>query len=173
MVVTALTITTLFSWHGLLSSPVVLSYWLLASGTLLFCLLAFLIGRRFNDHPVAAGQVAAIVPAYDEDPEELRAVVHSILGQSMPPEMVYVVDDGSKAPVGQPFYHPRVTWLRKENGGKRSAQVYALDRMNSADWDFILTVDGDSILDRCALEHQPGPFPEMGVPSADAAGLGL
>ena len=46
VVVTALTITTLFSWHGLLSSPVVLSYWLLANGTLLFCLLAFLIGRR-------------------------------------------------------------------------------------------------------------------------------
>ena len=36
VVVTALTITTLFSWHGLLSIPVVLSYWLLANGTLLF-----------------------------------------------------------------------------------------------------------------------------------------
>ena len=164
VVVTALTITTLFSWHGLLSSPVVLSYWLLANGTLLFCMLAFLIGRRFNDHPVAAGRVAAIVPAYDEDPEELRAVVHSILGQSMPPEMVYVVDDGSEVPVGQLFYHPRVTWLRKENGGKRSAQVYALDRMNAADWDFILTVDGDSILDRYALEHQLRAFSGGGRP---------
>jgi len=158
VVVTALTITTLISWHGLLSSPVVLSYWLLANGTLVFCMLAFLIGRRFNDHPVAAGRVAAIVPAYDEDPAELREVVHSILGQSMPPEMIYVVDDGSKVPVGQPFYHPKVTWLRKENGGKRSAQVYALDRMDPADWDFILTVDGDSILDRYALEHQLRAF---------------
>jgi len=158
VVVAALTITTFISWHGLLSSPVVLSYWLLGNSTLLFCMLAFLIGRRFNDHPVATGRVAAIVPAYDEDPEELKAVVHSILGQSMPPEMVYVVDDGSKVPVGQPFYHPRVTWLRKENGGKRSAQVYALDRMNPADWDFILTVDGDSILDRYALEHQLRAF---------------
>ena len=162
IVVAALTITTLFSWRGLLSSPIVLSYWLLANCTLLFCMLAFLIGRRFNDHPVAAGQVAAIVPAYDEDPEELRAVVHSILGQSMPPEMVYVVDDGSKVPVGQPFYHPKVTWLRKENGGKRSAQVYALDHMNRADWDFILTVDGDSILDRYALEHQLRAFSRGG-----------
>jgi cellulose synthase/poly-beta-1,6-N-acetylglucosamine synthase-like glycosyltransferase/peptidoglycan/xylan/chitin deacetylase (PgdA/CDA1 family) len=154
----ALTIITVISWHGLLNSPVVLSYWLLASGTLLFCMLAFLIGRRFNARPVAAGRVAAIVPAYDEDPEELKAVVHSILGQSMPPEMIYVVDDGSKVPVGQPFYHPKVTWLRKENGGKRSAQVYALDRMDPADWDFILTVDGDSILDRYALEHQLRAF---------------
>jgi glycosyltransferase involved in cell wall biosynthesis len=164
VVVTALTITTLFSWHGLLSSPVVLSYWLLANGTLLFCMLAFLIGRRFNDHPVAVGRVAAIVPACDEDPEELRAAVHSILGQSMPPEMVYVVDDGSKVPVGQPFYHPRVTWLRKKNGGKRSAQVYALDRMNAADWDLILTVDGDSILDLYALEHQLRAFSGGGRP---------
>jgi cellulose synthase/poly-beta-1,6-N-acetylglucosamine synthase-like glycosyltransferase/peptidoglycan/xylan/chitin deacetylase (PgdA/CDA1 family) len=154
----ALATITLMSWHGLLRSPVVLSYWLLASGTLLFCILAFLIGRRFNDRPVAAGRVAAIVPAYDEDPEELKAVVRSILEQSMPPKMIYVVDDGSKVPVGQPFYHPKVTWLRKENGGKRSAQVYALDRMDPADWEFILTVDGDSILDRYALEHQLRAF---------------
>ena len=158
VVVAALTSTTLISWHSLLSSPVVLSYWMLANGTLLFCMLAFLIGRRFNDGPVAAGRVAAIVPAYDEDPAELRNVVHSILRQSMPPEVIYVVDDGSKVPVGQPFYHPKVIWLRKENGGKRSAQVYALNRMNPAEWDFILTVDGDSILDRYALEHQLRAF---------------
>jgi peptidoglycan/xylan/chitin deacetylase (PgdA/CDA1 family)/cellulose synthase/poly-beta-1,6-N-acetylglucosamine synthase-like glycosyltransferase len=158
IVIAAIAVTTLISWHGLLSSPVVLSYWLLANGTLLFCMAAFFIGRRFNSRPIAAGRVAAIVPAYDEDPEELRAVVESIVGQSIPPEMVYVVDDGSKIPVGQPFYHPRVTWLRKENGGKRSAQVYVLERMNPADWDFILTVDGDSILDRYALEHQLRAF---------------
>ncbi len=154
----ALSFTTLMSWKDMLSSPVVLSYWLLASGTLLFCMIAFLIGRRFNHYPVAAGRVAAIVPAYDEDPQELETVVRSILGQSVPPAMVYVVDDGSNVPVGRPFYHPRVTWLRKENGGKRSAQVFALDRMDPADWDFILTVDGDSILDRYALEHQLRAF---------------
>ena len=164
VVVVALTITTWISWHGLLRSPVVLSYWLLANSTLVFCMLAFLIGRRFNKRPVAAGRVAAIVPAYDEDPEELKAVVHSILGQSIPPDMVYVVDDGSKVPLGQPFCHPKVTWLRKANGGKRSAQVYALDRMDPAAWDFILTVDGDSILDHYALEHQLRAFSGSGGP---------
>ena len=158
LVAGALSITTLNNLHDLLHNPVVLSYWLLASGTLLFCMLAFLIGRRFNNRPVAAGRVAAIVPAYDEDPQELVAVVRSILGQSMPPAMIYVVDDGSRVPVGRPFYHPKVIWLRKENGGKRSAQVYALDRMDPADWDFILTVDGDSILDRYALEHHLREF---------------
>lgn len=154
----ALSFTTLIGWKDMLSSPVVLSYWLLASGTLLFCMIAFLIGRRFNHCPVAVGRVAAIVPAYDEDPQVLETTVRSILSQSMPPAMIYVVDDGSKVPVGRPFYHPRVTWLRKENGGKRSAQVFALDRMDAADWDFILTVDGDSILDRYALEHQLRAF---------------
>lgn len=158
VVATALAVTTLFAWHGLLSSPVVLSYWLLANGTLLFCMIAFLIGRRFNRLPVARGRVAAIVPAFDEDPAELVTVVESILRQSVTPEMIYVVDDGSAIPVGRPFEHPRVTWLRKDNNGKRSAQVYALDRMNPADWDFILTVDGDSILDRYALEHQLRAF---------------
>ena len=158
VVVAALTTATLYSWHGLLSSPIVLGYWLLANATLLFCMIAFLVGRRFNRLPVAAGRVAAIVPAYDEDPAELRAVVESILRQSISPEMVYVVDDGSAIPVGRPFEHPRVTWLRKDNGGKRSAQVYALERMDPAAWDFILTVDGDSILDRYALEHQLRAF---------------
>ncbi len=158
VVAAALTVTTSFSWHGLLSSPVVLSYWLLANGTLLFCMLAFVIGRRFNRQPVAAGRVAAIVPAYDEDPDELKTVVRSILRQSVPPDIVFVVDDGSKVPVGQPFYDPKVIWLRKENGGKRSAQVHALNHMDPADWDFILTVDGDSILDRYALEHQLRAF---------------
>ena len=72
------------------------------------------------------------MPAYDEDPEELRpSSIHPRAINAA--EMVYVVDDGSEVPVGQPFYHPRVTCLRKENGGKRSAQVYALDRMNAAD----------------------------------------
>ena len=72
--------------------------------------------------------------------------------------MIYVVDDGSAIPVGRPFEHPKVIWLRRENGGKRSAQVYALDRMDPADWDFILTVDGDSILGHYALEHQLRAF---------------
>jgi hyaluronan synthase len=117
-------------------------------------MFAFLKGRRFNVQRVAAGRVAAIVPAYDEDPEELRNVVYSILEQSIPVDIIFVVDDGSKVPVGQPFYHPRVTWMRKENGGKRSAQVYALAHMDPAAWDFILTVDGDSVLDPYALEHQ-------------------
>ena len=102
----ALSFTTLMSWKDMLSSPVVLSYWLLASGTLLFCMIAFLIGRRFNHYPVAVGRVAAIVPAYDEDPQELETVVRSILGQSVPPAMVYVVDDGSKVPVGQALLPP-------------------------------------------------------------------
>ena len=164
VMVAALTITTVIGWHGLLSSPIVLGYWLVGSGTLLFCTLAFLVGRRFNHRSIAAGRVAAIVPAYDEDPDELRAVVQSILRQSVPPDVVYVVDDGSKVPVGEPFYHPKVVWLRKENGGKRSAQVHALDRMNPADWDFILTVDGDSILDTYALEHQLRAFSEGDCP---------
>jgi cellulose synthase/poly-beta-1,6-N-acetylglucosamine synthase-like glycosyltransferase/peptidoglycan/xylan/chitin deacetylase (PgdA/CDA1 family) len=158
VVVTALTITTFLSWHGLLNNPMVLSYWLLGNGALLFCMFAFLKGRRFNDQMIAAGRVAAIVPAYDEDPEELNNVVYSILEQSIPVNVIYVVDDGSKVPVGQPFHHPKVIWMRKENGGKRSAQVYALTHMDPDAWDFILTVDGDSILDPYALEHQLRAF---------------
>ena len=71
VVLTALTATTLVGSPGGEAARC-LGYWLLANGTLLFCMIAFLIGRRFNRHPAAAGRVAAIVPAYDEDPAELR-----------------------------------------------------------------------------------------------------
>jgi hyaluronan synthase len=45
-----------------------------------------------------------------------------------------------------------------EKGGRRAAQVYVLDRLEPDKWEFVLTVDGDSVLDERALEHQLRAF---------------
>jgi cellulose synthase/poly-beta-1,6-N-acetylglucosamine synthase-like glycosyltransferase len=63
-----------------------------------------------------------------------------------------VVDDGSRVPV-PPYDDPRVTWLRVENGGKRHAQAHALKLFEPGEFDFVLTVDSDSVLDDDALER--------------------
>src|SRR3712207_8979894 len=39
--------------------------------------------------------VAALVPAYNEDPAALRACLASMIGQSRRPQTIVVVDDGS------------------------------------------------------------------------------
>ncbi len=153
-VMAALAAVTAVTFRYMVRDPFVLAYWMLANCMLVFCMYAFIKGRRFNARPVAPGRVAAIIPAYEEDPAELRACIDAILNQSIPPDQVFVVDDGSvKHPV-VPFPDPRITWLRQPNQGKRAAQVHALKTMNPVDWDFILTVDGDSVLDHYALEHQ-------------------
>lgn len=126
---------------------------------LLATMYAVVTGRRFAHLPVAPGRIVAIVPAHEEHPDDLRACIWSILNQrNVLVEEVHVVDDGSMRYPVQPFSHPRVRWHRKEHGGKRSAQVYVLDRLDPDDWDFILTVDVDSVLHEDAMEHQLRAF---------------
>jgi glycosyltransferase involved in cell wall biosynthesis len=139
--------------------PVVVAYWWIGNASLLFCMFAFLKGRRFLHLPVAQGRVLAIVPAYEEDPAELDACIWSILNQrGAEAAEVHVVDDGSKDRAVRNWYHPRVFWHYKPNGGKRDAQCHVLDQLNAENFDFVLTVDGDSVLDPDALAHQLRAF---------------
>ena len=145
--------------YWLVTDPVLLAYWWTGNSTLLFCMYAFFNGRRFLHLPVAAGRIVAIVAAYEQDAGDLHACVWSILNQrGVVVDEVHVVDDGSIDRPVQPFSHPRVRWHRKKNGGKRAAQVYVLDRLEPGDWDFVLTIDGDCVLDERAMEHQLRAF---------------
>ncbi|MGX6604574.1 glycosyltransferase family 2 protein [Micromonosporaceae bacterium Da 78-11] len=145
--------------HDRMRDPVVVGGWWISNIILLFGMVAFVRGRRFQRLPVAPGRIVAIVPAYEQSPADLRACVWSILNQrNVVVDEIHVVDDGSTRHPVQPFGNPRVFWHRKENGGKRAAQVYVLDRLQSRDWDFVLTVDGGSVLDEYALEHQLRAF---------------
>jgi N-acetylglucosaminyltransferase len=100
-------------------------------------------------NPVAAPDVATltltvIIPAYNEQ-AGLPAAIESILKQTVPPDRIIVVDDGSTddtVTVAQGYpvdvlSHPTGT------GSKARAQNYALP---SCDTDLLLTIDGDTVL---------------------------
>jgi len=122
---------------------VLIGYWYLGAGVIAACLMAFVIGRRYAKNPPAQGSVLCIVPAYNEDPDGLRKTVLALLKQTVAVDIV-VIDDGSQIPVLPSVVHPRVTWKRQENTGKRGAQVAVLREYDRTDYQFVLTVDSDS-----------------------------
>jgi cellulose synthase/poly-beta-1,6-N-acetylglucosamine synthase-like glycosyltransferase len=122
---------------------VLIAYWYLGAGVIAVCLVAFVIGRRYTKNPIAPGRVLAIVPAYNEDPDGLHETVLALLNQTVTLDIV-VIDDGSQVPVVPSVVHPRVTWTRQANTGKRGAQVAVLKEFERTDYQFVLTVDSDS-----------------------------
>lgn len=129
-------------------------------------------GVRSSDDLV----VAALVPAYNEDPAALRRCLRSFLAQTRRPEAVAVVDDGSTAAdyeeVREWFLAEsarvgvRGLWARTPNRGKRHAQAEGV-RM-TPDADVYVTVDSDSILDRRAIQNGLVPFDDAQVQSVAA-----
>ncbi|MGY3778649.1 glycosyltransferase family 2 protein [Isobaculum melis] len=95
-------------------------------------------------------KVVAIIPAFNEDADLLKATILSIKRQSYSVAEIHVVDDGSK-PAVIPFDCPGVHWHVQENKGKRLAQALALKSIDSETTDFILTVDSDSVLEDDAV----------------------
>ena len=138
-------------WASRENWPLLALYTSLASLTLLI-MLSGLRWRRFTHLPPAPGRVLAIVPVYNEDPVLVAAAVRALLDQSVPPGEVHVIDDGSEPPL-EPLDLPGVTWHRQENAGKRHAQATVLRHTEAACWDYVLTVDSDSVPDPDALEH--------------------
>lgn len=115
-------------------------------------MLSGLHWRSFTHLPPAAGQVIAIVPVYNERSELVHATVEALLRQTILPDIIHVVDDGSVVPL-ETFDDPLVHWHRQENAGKREAQALALKIHDPAEFDYVFTVDSDSVLDDDALEH--------------------
>lgn len=115
-------------------------------------MLSGLHWRSFTHLPPAAGRVLCIVPVYNERSELVHATVRALLRQTILPDQIHVVDDGSLVPI-EPFDDPLIKWHRIDNSGKREAQAHALKMHAPHEFDFILTVDSDSVLDDDALEH--------------------
>ena len=151
VVVVLLTATALVAAE-LTKDPVLAFYWVFNAAMISVCLVAFLNERRFSNFPVARGRTIAIVPAYNEPPRKLEACVRSLIAQTVTIDMIVVVDDGS-ARLIEPFYHPRVLWIRQDNRGKRGAHATALRQFRPSDVQFVLTVDSDSTPYPDALEH--------------------
>lgn len=120
-----------------------IAYWTLGASAIGGCLLAFLVGRRYTHLPIASGRVLCIVPAYNEPAESLERTVDALLAQTVEIDIV-VIDDGSAVPAVPTREHPRLTWMRQENTGKRGAQVAVLRSIPAGTYDYVLTVDSDS-----------------------------
>jgi hyaluronan synthase len=129
--------------HHQTDNWVLLGYWYLGASVIVGCLVAFLVGRRYLASPPAPGKILCIVPAYNEDEVGLNRTVRALLQQTVEVDIV-VIDDGSAVPVTPSVRHPRVTWLRQANTGKRGAQVAVLRRFTPDQYQFVLTVDSDS-----------------------------
>jgi hyaluronan synthase len=106
--------------------------------------------RTYAHLPVASGRVVVIVPTYNEDPAMLHWCLQSLVTQTREPDAIVVVDDGSAKPIRR-FAHPLITYRRQTNQGKRAAQINGL--RGYEDYDFVVTVDSDSILECSAIEH--------------------
>jgi len=117
-----------------------------------YFLLSGIHWRTFSHLPAAHGRVLCVVPVYNEDPDLVHETVRALLQQTILPDAIHVVDDGSRVPVPT-FEDPLVHWHRIENSGKREAQAHALSMYEPGEFDYVLTVDSDSVCDEDALEE--------------------
>lgn len=98
-----------------------------------------------------AASVTVIIPTFNRA-EFLPWSVKSILEQTLAPDQVIVVDDGSTEATRlalRPFAK-RITYLAKSNGGKPSAINYALPYVNG---DYLWVFDDDDVACADALER--------------------
>jgi cellulose synthase/poly-beta-1,6-N-acetylglucosamine synthase-like glycosyltransferase len=94
--------------------------------------------------------VAAVVPAYNEDPAVIAACIRSLLDQTHPFAEIWVVDDGSEH---RGAYHaardllaglPGCQVIRmRHNAGKRKAQALPFHHARA---EIIMTIDSDTVL---------------------------
>ncbi|MFJ8194271.1 glycosyltransferase family 2 protein [Streptomyces sp. NPDC096094] len=121
--------------------------------------------------------VTVQIPVYNEDPDTLRACLHSVLVQTRPVDRVRIVDDGSVHDDGTPMTYADVraeffertaargveaTWDRTPNRGKRHAQMHVLA---TDDADVFVTLDSDSLLDPEAIAEGLKPFADPKITS--------
>ncbi|SDT62562.1 Glycosyl transferase family 2 [Actinoplanes derwentensis] len=145
--------------HREVTDSALFACWCAGYATLLVRAYSFVRNSR-PPHPEAVpGRVVAIVPAGEAAAEDLRACVWSLLSQhGAVVSEVHVTDDGPDRRPVQPFAHPRVYWHRRPDGGSRPGGLHVLDQLDPGDWDFVLTLDGDCILDEHALGHLLAAF---------------
>lgn len=124
----------------------------------IFLLLAFIdsYGETEGTHDISTPKriptVAIIVPCFNEE-KTVGKTIESLLGLTYPVHalQIIVVDDGSTDAtyaVASTYTDPRVTVLKKENGGKHSAMNLALKYTTA---EIIGCLDADSYVEPHAL----------------------
>jgi hyaluronan synthase len=124
-------------------------------------------------------RVTVAVPVYNEDPGLLDRCLYALVNQSRPPQLIWVVDDGSREDYSAlRRYWERwwpcgteVRWTRQHNQGKRRA--HAVVFANDPDADIFVTVDSDTTLALDALEEGLKPFRRRSIMSVAGIELGF
>jgi cellulose synthase/poly-beta-1,6-N-acetylglucosamine synthase-like glycosyltransferase len=119
--------------------------------------------------PTSAGLdrsgLTVIVPAYNEA-ASIADTIASIRGQTLPPDEILVVDDGSTDGTGDVARAcGGVVVLRppKNTGSKAGAQTFALDRVRTP---YCMAIDADTVLAPDAIERLLPAVREEGVAAA-------
>lgn len=149
-----------------------------------FCLqvaMSFFCSSVYNDRDFNLN-VDIVVPVYNENQDSLRTALLSHLQQTVLPETIYVVNDGSNvdySDVKKEFikearqHNVKVMWINKRiNNGKREAQItafYDIFKNGNLDNKIIMTTDSDTVLNADAIENGIMPFKDQSIMSV--AGL--
>jgi hyaluronan synthase len=123
--------------------------------------------------------VTVAVPVYNEDAGLLDRCIYAIMNQTRPPELIWVVDDGSKTDYSQVSSYwtgtwsngTEIRWTRQSNQGKRKAHAYVFERV--LDTDIFITVDSDTTLEHRAVEEGLKPFQDPAVQSVAGIEMGF
>lgn len=123
--------------------------------------------------------VTVAIPVYNEDPGLLDRCLYAIANQSRPPQLVWVVDDGSTTDytvlrrywAGRWPGGPEIRWMRQPNQGKRRAHAVVFDAVPETD--ILVTVDSDTTLDHHAIEEGLKPFCNRSVMSVAGIEMGF
>ena len=119
-------------------------------------------GTRRRPAEVAQTRTSVVIPCFDLG-EYLREAVESVRAQTLQPDELIVVDDGSSDPatleVLAALEHDGITVHRTENRGAPAARNHGIERSRGA---FVLCLDADDVLlptflERtvAALDHAP------------------
>lgn len=141
-----------------------------------FLLLTFLgsHGRTSRARPISSRspKVAIIVPCWNEE-TTVAGTVHSLLALNYPADklQIILVDDGSTDGTPEAMavfdHEPRVTILRKENGGKHTAINAGIELAQDAE--IIGCLDADSFVDPSALREMIAYFDDPKVAAVTPA----
>ena len=123
--------------------------------------------------------VTVAVPVYNEDPGLLDRCLYALVNQHRPPELIWVVDDGSQTDYAMLRQYwertwqgsTEIRWTRQQNQGKRPAHAVVFEAVPQAD--IFVTVDSDTTLERYAIEEGLKPFCNESVMSVAGIEMGF